>query len=136
MKRWDHFDKVYRIYVINVVGSPDDFKTFLLDEIGYTDSIDDLNADDSTGYCIETNPDNNDRGNTCFVIWLKDFTLPTLIHELTHLTMFVLDDKAVPMRRENTEALAYYLEHWFIEITRIWRKHPRGRAHKELDYHG
>lgn len=133
MKEWHFFDKVYRTYVIVVNGTGEQFAKFLKDDCSYTDRVDDLNLEHSTGYLIDMNSENNDAGNTCLIMWLPKQKLPTLVHELAHLCDFVFSDKGIPMRRENTEAYAYYLEHWFIEITELWKTHPNGRNSKQLE---
>jgi hypothetical protein len=50
-----------------------------------------------------------------FVVWVKDKKDEgTLIHELTHLAIEILNDRGVKLsERENGEVLAYYLEYWW-----------------------
>lgn len=132
MKQWHFFDTVYRTYVIVIQGTAAQFDKFIVDECGYTDDVRELNSDGSIGYCVELNADNNDRGNTAIVLWMKNGDLPCLVHELTHLVMFIFSDKGIPMHREATEVFAYYLEHWFIAATEAMRDSPRGHTQKYI----
>lgn len=130
MKQWHFFDKVYRVWVVLLIGEPDDFYQFMEDS-GYKD-MEVLKQGSTSGWCIHLNSDNNDMGNYCFIIWMRKFETACFVHELTHLTMMVFDDKGVPIRNENTEAFAYYTEFWFNEITRTKRRFPNGRDEKQL----
>lgn len=129
MIEWHFFDKVYRSWVTLVVGEPEDFYSFM-ERCGYKE-MEALKEGSTTGWCIHLNSDNNDMGNDCFVVWMRKFEMGTFVHELTHLTMMIFDDKGVPVRGENTEAFAYYTEFWYNEITRARRRQPKGRPAKE-----
>ena len=113
------FDLVYRQYLIVLNCDFAKFRKFLKDDAGH-DSPEAF-VEDSIGYLVQMSAENNDRGNTCLILWMPDRTnMPTLVHEITHLVHFVLDGCGVPTIRENTEAVAYYTEHWFNRITRVW----------------
>ena len=129
MKEWHFFDKVYRTWVVLVIGEPKAFYTFMQDA-GYKE-LEDLRQSSASGYCVHLNSDNNSNGNDCFIIWLRKFETACLVHELSHLVMQIFDDKGIPIRAENTEAFAYYQEFWFNEIQRVRRRLPNGRTSKE-----
>lgn len=113
------FDLVYRQYVIVLNCDFEKFQNFLKNDAGHN-SPDEFRAD-SIGYCVQMSEDNNDIGNTCLIMWLPDRTnFPTLVHEVTHLVHFIFGGCGVPTVQENTEAVAYYTEHWFNRITRVW----------------
>lgn len=127
MKEWHFFDKVYRAWVVLVIGDFDSFKKFMTGTTyKHTDEL-----HDGAGYCIGLNSTNTTNGNDCCVIWLKRFESACLVHELSHLVMMVFDAKGVPIAQDNTESFAYYQEFWFNEIQRTRRKYPNGRSPKE-----
>lgn len=126
MKQWHFYDKVYRMWVVLLTGEPGDFYEFM-SNAGYKD-MDDLKKTSTTAMCVLLNVDTNDSGNYCIVVWMRKFEAACLVHELTHLTMMVFEDKGVPVRNENTETFAYYTEFWFNEITRTRRRLPGGRT--------
>jgi hypothetical protein len=130
MKEWHFFDKVYRIWVVVVISSPGEFKDFM-DAACYK-HVDDIEEDLSSGYCVNLNASNTTNGNYATIVWLRRKEIGCLVHELSHLVMFILSDKGVPIAIENTEAFAYYQEYWFNEITRAWRKHPTGISSKDV----
>lgn len=123
MIQWHFFDKVYRAWVVLCVGDADEFRGFL-EECTYTGEFEDGNS----GALIRLNGQNTTNGNNCYVLWLKKYETACLVHELTHLTMMVFDEKGVPIHNENTEGFAYYTEFWFNEILRVRLKLPGGRT--------
>lgn len=123
MKQWHFFDKVYRVWVVLVIGEYEDFKQFLKD-CTYTEDYEDGNA----GACIYLNDENTTNGNRCFIVYMHRWEVACLVHELTHLAMMIFVDKGVPIGDENTEAYAYYVEYWFNEMQRARRKLPAGRT--------
>lgn len=130
MKQWHFFDKVYRVWLTFLIGEPDAFYDFM-ERSGYKD-MEYLKQGSTAAWCIKVDHENNDMGNYCFVIWMRKFEAACLVHELTHLSMMVFDDKGVPVRNENTEAFAYYTEFWFNEINRTRRRLPNGRTPAQL----
>lgn len=61
-------------------------------------------------YCFDDN-------DNCNIIRLKDYDLETLVHELFHCTIWILDQ--IWEDRANWETPAYIYEEMF---TRIWKK--------------
>jgi hypothetical protein len=56
------------------------------------------------------------------VIGWFDGEIATLVHECVHAAMAVLDDKGVPISRENDEALAYTIDYLFATLRKVKRK--------------
>jgi len=129
MKEWHFYDRVYRSWVVVVIGTAEEFIKFM-DGTTYK-YCEDLQPN-SSGYCITLNGDNTTNGNYATIIWLKRKEYACLVHELSHLVMQIFDDKGVPLRNENTEAFAYYIEFWFNTITRAWRSSPGGIKSSEV----
>lgn len=127
MKEWHFFDKVYRRWVVLFIGSFEDFKKEL-EANGYKDMED---LQDCKGMCVDLLPENNTAGQNATIVWLKEWELATLVHEITHLVMMLFDQVLVPISRDNTESFAFYAEYWFTEITKARRKYPNGRTPKE-----
>lgn len=50
----------------------------------------------------------------------KDFY--TLLHETVHLVGQILDDRMIPIRKENDEIFAYYQTYWFKTLWRFMNK--------------
>lgn len=126
MKTWHFFDKVYRIWLVVVEGSSEDFREFLKDAT-YTEPFEDGNA----GALIYLCATNTTNGNRCYVLWMNDWQTGCLIHELAHLTIMVFNEKDVLLSHDNCESFAYYIEYWYNEITRVHRRLPDGRSSKE-----
>lgn len=75
--------------------------------------IDNWEHHDSMGFTeIYSNPN-------VFVVWVKDSKdISTLIHEIVHLAIEILNDRGVKLSEsENGEVLAYYVEYWFKTLT-------------------
>ena len=58
-----------------------------------------------------------DDKNNCNIMWLKDYSISTLVHELFHCVISILDQ--IWEDRANWEAPAYIYEELF---TKIWIK--------------
>ena len=56
---------------------------------------------------------------TVFVVWINDKKdIYTLLHEVVHLAIEILNDRGVKISEsENGEVLAYYVEYWFKTLT-------------------
>lgn len=134
MKEWHFFDKVYRVWVVLIIGDHEELIKFM-EKIGYND-LDELEKRDSSGMSIVLCDDNNTMGNRAHIVWLKKYETACLVHELSHLVMAIFDDKGVPkgvpIRNENTETFAYYQEFWFNEIQRVRRRLPNGRKPSQV----
>lgn len=121
------FDEVYRVYLVVMISPPKIIKKFL-EDIELHD-IETLLLDTSSGYTIVVNSDTCKGESNLTVIWMHEWNLPCLVHELTHLTMLTFDEKGVPIRVENQETFAYYIEQWFKRITEVYnssnRKHDK-----------
>lgn len=75
--------------------------------------IDSWEHKDSQGF-TEIDADPN-----IFVVWVKKKNdVGTLIHEITHLAIEILNDRGIKIsEKENGEVLAYYLEYWYKIFT-------------------
>lgn len=127
MKQWHFFEKVYRRWIVVFTGEKDEFQEEMrLAGYKYYKEI-----QDSNGMCISLCPDNNDIGQDAYVIWLKDTSDKTLVHEIAHLVMMIFDDLLIPISRENTEAFAHYTEYWYTIIKKTRRQMPNGNTPKD-----
>ena len=121
------FDEVYRVYLVFMVCPPEEVLRFCKDhDLKDPDS---LNFDGSSGYTIVFNKDTCGDGSELTLPWMRERHLPCLVHELAHLTMMTFDQKDLPIRVENQEAFAYYIEHWVKRITEVWE--PKITSNKE-----
>lgn len=127
MKEWHFYEKVYRRWVVLMIGTLEEFRQSLT-ENGFDDMDSIVKA---KGMCVELTEDNNTANQRCNIIWLNGYETATLIHEITHLVMNCFDETNMPIDRSNTEAFAYYTEYWFTEIQRVLRKYPNGRKPSE-----
>ncbi len=119
MNRIDLYEDVYRLYLTVVIDKDfNHFRDWLKDVCGYKET-EDMNPL-SSGYCITLTPENSTHKGRAHIIWLKYKDIPCLVHELVHLTMQIFDDKGIPIRVENGEAFAYYIEHWIKRIRKEW----------------
>lgn len=127
MKEWHFYDKVYRRWVVLFVGPFEEVKREL-----EANGFDDMEwVKDAKGMTVDLLPENNTAGQNATIVWLREWELATLIHEITHLVMMQFDQVGVPISRDNTEAFAFYAEYWFTEMTRARRKFPGGKSIKE-----
>jgi hypothetical protein len=126
MIEWHFFEKVYRVWLVVVVCSPEEFKDFM-QKTGYK-YVEDLRCDSAKGMCIDVRPEDNDVNNNAYVMWFREWETSTLVHEISHLCMMIFDNQGVPLSRENTEAFAFYTEYWFNEISRTRKRLPQGRT--------
>lgn len=124
MVEWHFFDRVYRRWLCVMIGTPEDFKAEI-EKQGYDE---DINPSTAKGMCISLTPENTTTNQNCAIIWMPKWDMTTLVHELIHFVMLCLDDVGVPMERNNTEAVAFYMEFWYTEITTGRRRHPNGRS--------
>lgn len=119
------FDEVYRVYVVFLICSEEDAIKFCR---GYgLKDVESLNFAGSSGYTIVFDEDTCDSDSRATLVWLRKRHLPCLVHELAHLTMITFGQKDIPIRAENQETFAYYIEHWVKRITEVWRI-PRTKA--------
>lgn len=121
------FDEVYRIYLVVMISSREDFKKFVIDQ-GFKDP-ESLNFEGSSGYTIVFDQNTADTKSLFTLIWMQERHIPCLVHELAHLTMITFNEKDVPIRIENQETFAYYIEHWVKRITEVWTP-PRVKRDK------
>lgn len=128
MKEWHFFEKVYRRWVVLMIGDLEKLRNDLKDW-NYTD-IEYIVP--SKGLCIELNDENNTAGQRCNIIWMPTWDTATLIHEITHLVMHIFRQTGVPVSEDNTEGFAFYTEFWFNEIRRVRRKYPEGRPSSKV----
>jgi hypothetical protein len=130
VKQWHFYDKVYRIWLTLCIGSIDEFYDEL-DNVGYR-NIEGVKARGIIkGYMIRVTPEECTTKSNLTFIWMAEFSMATLIHEVTHLVTRTFDDKGIPLSDDNTETVAYYMEYWFNEVQRARRKYPNGKRPSE-----
>jgi len=112
------FDEVYRVALNVVICSDTTEWDRWLDDIKF-DKSERLDHTKVDGIYYRLLPEhcNGSNGN---LIMIKTKNFPVLIHEISHLIFQVFDEKGVPLRLENDEAFAYYLEFWFNKIRKAW----------------
>lgn len=122
-------DNVYRVSLCVVVCLDTSEWDEWLNSVGYTDERHDHKSKSAMYYRLT--PDNNKMKNNNSVIFLRNQDIATLVHELTHFVFNTLDEKGVPIRIENDEAFAYYIEYWVNEVRNEWsqaRRLRKGRS--------
>lgn len=129
MKQWHFYDKVYRIWVELMIGPIDKFYDEL-DLVGYQHINEVKQHHAHKGMMLRVYPEDCTSDTNMAFIWMKEFSLSTLIHEATHLMTITFDDKSIPMNHENTEAMAFYVEYWCHEIMAVRKRNPNGRSPK------
>jgi len=125
MKEWHFEEKVYKRRVVLMVGTHEEFIA-AMHKAKYI-YVDDLVK--SGGYNIRLTYENSDCSMT--IVWLPKFSGGSLAHELVHLVMNTFDNANVPIAYDNEEAFAYYMEYWFREMNRVYKRFPGGRTVKE-----
>lgn len=124
MIQWHFYEKVYRRWVVVMVGTLDELKDELR-AIEYKE-VGELYA--AKGMCIELGEYNNTTGQNATIIWLREWETASLVHEIVHLVMMLFDQVQIPISRDNTESFSFYTEYWFSEIQRVRRRLPNGRS--------
>lgn len=115
------FDEVYRVGLNLVVCSDRKQWDKWLDDIKYSEDEEARIAHNLVdGAYYRVTPDNNTAGNNTNVIFLRTKNISVLTHELIHLIFKTFDEKGVPVRLENDEAFAYYLEMWLNKVRKAW----------------
>lgn len=128
MKQWHFYDKVYRRWVVLIIGSLEDFRKELEDC-----KFDDMDSIyEAKGMVVELTNSNNTTGQRCNMLWLNGYETATLIHEIVHLVMYQFEEVGVPISKENGESFAFYTEYWFSEVQKARRKFPDGRKSSEI----
>jgi hypothetical protein len=122
MKEWHFQEKVYKRWVVLLIGPWDELLSELR-KVNYR-YVDELEL--AAGMNIRLNPENSDENYT--LIWMPKWTTAVLVHELSHLAMATFDRASVSISFENEEAFAFYLEYWFSEICRVYKRYPNGRT--------
>lgn len=54
--------------------------------------------------------------NNYSIVWVPTESLPSLVHELTHAAMFILDSVGVPITKDNEETFAYLMGHLMHQV--------------------
>jgi len=124
MKEWHFEEKIYKRWVVLMICPWDE----LVEEMRKAKYIYVDDIQQAAGMNVRLTYDNSD--HNCTVVWMPKFNTTVLVHELVHLVMATLDKTAVPVSYENEEAFAFYLEYWFGEMNRVYRKFPEGRDAK------
>jgi|SRR6185503_1581160 len=124
MTEWHFEEKVYRRWVVLMIGPFDELISMLRqDNYVYVDELSDMKA---AGLNVRLDSDNSDQN--CTIVWMPKFSNSVLVHELSHLVMNTFDRANVPIAYDNEEAFAFYLEYWFAEMGRVYRRYPKGRT--------
>lgn len=83
------------------------------------DRLKEMTGDARKGFCWDCQPDDHEKGMSFRMIWVKDNSLATLVHEITHLVMFTFDSAGIPIREVNSEIFAYHMEFWFNKLRQL-----------------
>lgn len=111
-------EDVYGICLTVLVGSPASYSEWL-DDVGYKG--DRLNPEVNKAIYQELRPNDMKDGETnAEFIWLREKDLPSLAHELIHLTTHLFHEKSIPISYDNDETLCYYVEYWLNRISQAW----------------
>lgn len=111
-------EDVYGVCLTVLVGSPTSY-TEWLDDVGYKG--DRLEPASRKAIYQELRPHDMADGETSAeFIWLRHKDLPSLAHELIHLTTHLFNEKAIPISYDNDETLCYYVEYWLTRISQEW----------------
>lgn len=129
MIEWHFWEKVTRSWVVLLIGPGKEFEAQLKD-FGYKE-LDNMDYKGHAGAVVELTPENTNCEQNCTAVWLEEWSTATLVHELAHLVMFEFRRCNIPISLDNTETFAFYLEFWFSEITRAYRRQPKGRTSVE-----
>jgi hypothetical protein len=128
MREWNFQEKVYKRWVVLMIGPFDELLEALRKEnYKYVDEVEDMRP---AGINVRLSYDNSDRNYT--IIWMPKFSSSVLVHELSHLVMATFNKTDIPITYDNEEAFAFYMEYWFGEINRVYKKYPKGRSAKEV----
>lgn len=125
MIEWHFEEKIYRRWVVLMICPWEELLESLR-ESNYA-YVDEMTR--SAGMNIRLTLDNSDQ--TCTVIWMPEYSAGVLAHELVHLVMATFDRAAVPISYDNEEVFAFYMEYWFTEMNRVYRRYPKGRRASE-----
>lgn len=124
MKEWHFEDKVFRRYLVVMVGEFEDFK----EEMRRIELEDWEGLHIAEGYCLELKPTNTGTDQNCIIIWLPSWKMSSLVHELVHAVNYFLCGVGIELDHDHSEAHAFYMEYWFREIDRARRRMPGGRT--------
>ena len=89
---------------------------------GHSDNLDDMDNFNGRHFVVENLKRKGDNKLERFV-WVKNFdwtcsNIACLTHEILHLVLRILDDRGVPIKEQNSEAIAYLMEFYTREIMR------------------
>ncbi len=98
------FDKVISLYVCDTI---DKLSPFFADG-----QLSNIYGDDFMGLCFEAIAKD---GRARRVIWIREFNLPVLAHEIYHATKYILDFAGV----DDHETGAFLTEYLFSEAIKI-----------------
>jgi hypothetical protein len=70
-----------------------------------------------------------------YFLWCKNFdwsveSQGTMVHELFHMTTWILNDRGMALSRESEEAYTYHLEYWFKTIWNILKNYETKKENK------
>lgn len=125
MREWHFEEKVYKRWLVLMICSFEE----LIEELKKVEykHIDEVPK--ASGFNFRFNLENSTE--MCTMIWMPKFSQSVLAHELVHLVMHTFNATGVMIDIDNEEAFAFYMEYWFGEINRVYRKYPKGRASKQ-----
>lgn len=125
MKQWHFFDRVYRRWVVLMIGKYEDFQQEMKD-CEYTEA---QYLEPAKGMCVELTHENSKQNAT--VVWLAEWETASLVHEIAHLVMMCFDQCRIPISSENTESFAFYSEYWWTQFNRARKRYPNGNEPKD-----
>ncbi len=63
----------------------------------------------------------NRDGKTARIIWTEKNKKESIAHELVHLVFDILDERGIPVSKENEETFAYLYEFYFKEVMKHYK---------------
>lgn len=57
--------------------------------------------------------------NNALILWVKDYNIPTLGHEIFHVVELLMEKINVPLNEQTSETYAYLIEYLWREVTKL-----------------
>lgn len=117
MRRYAFTEDIYKTALVLLIGG--DRNKYLLSNLCVTEEfLSDSAGRRAEGMYFRVRPEDNTNDNNCSVIWLKEPSIPQLVHELLHFCNQVFLDNGIDRSHKFDEAYTYYVEHWVRKISK------------------
>ncbi len=116
MKHFVFEEKTFHAYLNLCISSQEELQTYWRKKLG-DNKLNLVQTKSLDGCHVVLEKD----GELRRIIWVKNFdwsvrSQATLAHELIHFVWSVLEDKQIPVSRDNEETFAYYFDYFYTEI--------------------